>query len=134
MVLMLMLAILIKVLPVKRSVKTHVFQLNTTGLGVPEKWMQSCRNIEAEGEGGQWTCDQMQGGTTCRSSAGDWGAALRRKASQLRHHELRTCQPLQASPASPSESVLQCTVVTQIPQAWAHTQWLCRVPRQSCHH
>ncbi|KAL3133730.1 hypothetical protein ABBQ32_008220 [Trebouxia sp. C0010 RCD-2024] len=55
------------------------------------------RNIEAEGEGGQWTCDQMQGGTTCRSSAGDWGAALRRKASQLRHHELRTCQPLQLS-------------------------------------
>ncbi|KAL3143278.1 hypothetical protein ABBQ38_002121 [Trebouxia sp. C0009 RCD-2024] len=55
------------------------------------------RNIEAEGDGGQWTCGEMQGGATCRSSAGDWGAALRRKASQLRQHKLLTCQPLQLS-------------------------------------
>ena len=38
----------------------------------------------------------MQGGTTCRSSAGDWGTALRRRASHLRHHDLATRQPLQA--------------------------------------
>lgn len=45
----------------------------------------SCRDIEAQGDGHKgWTCGDMQGGATCRSSAGDWGAALRRKAAQLR--------------------------------------------------
>lgn len=42
----------------------------------------------------------MQGNVTCRSSAGDWGAALRRRASHLRHHDRPASHQLQASKSS----------------------------------
>ena len=55
----------------------------------------ACRDIEAEGVGGSWTCDQMPGGGTCRSSAGEWGAAVRRKAQQARLQATKTSLPMQ---------------------------------------
>ena len=55
----------------------------------------SCRDIEAEGDKGLWRCDQMPGGATCRSSAGEWGAAIRRKAQQARVQAASTVTPMQ---------------------------------------
>lgn len=52
----------------------------------------------------------MQGGATCRSSQGDWGAALRKRATQLRHHHNAAGQAPQVCPIKhplhvPSEHV-----------------------------
>ncbi|DBA75057.1 TPA: hypothetical protein ACH3X1_010392 [Trebouxia sp. C0004] len=55
------------------------------------------RDIEAQEDKGKWTCAQMQRGATCRSSQGDWGAALRKKATQLRHQNSTASQPPQLS-------------------------------------
>ena len=59
-----------------------------------------CRDIEAQEDKGKWTCAQMQGGATCRSSQGDWGAALRKKATQLQHQNRAARHPPQVCPAT----------------------------------
>lgn len=77
----------------------------------------TCRDIEAQEDKGKWTCAQMQGGATCRSSQGDWGAALRKKATQLRH---------QNSSASYAPQVCLATILCMQAQV-SHVLWLCRI-------
>lgn len=82
----------------------HLCSLNST-----------CRDIEAQEDKGKWTCAQMQGGATCRSSQGDWGAALRKKATQLRH---------QNNAASHSPQVCLATILCMQTQV-AHVLCTC---------
>ncbi len=77
----------------------------------------TCRDIEAQEDKGKWTCAQMQGGATCRSSQGDWGAALRKKATQLRHQNSAESQPPQVCLAT----------ILYMQLHVSHVLWLCRI-------
>ncbi|KAK9814732.1 hypothetical protein WJX72_010670 [[Myrmecia] bisecta] len=53
------------------------------------------REIEEAGDDAKWTCAQMKAGATCRTSANDWGAVVRRMAAQKQREERATASPVQ---------------------------------------
>ena len=54
-----------------------------------------CRSIEGSGNSISWTCSLLRPGATCRTSANDWGATVRRAATLCRVAD-QTCTGAQA--------------------------------------